>query len=47
MPVPLSLHACPSALRQQGGILLKLLLGLVILLLIGAALTLLGTFSAI
>lgn len=38
MPVPPSLHACPSALRQQGGILLKLLLGLVILLLIGAAL---------
>ena len=38
MPVPLSLHACPSVLRQQGGILLKLLLGLVILLLIGAAL---------
>jgi len=38
MPVSPSLHARPSALRQQGGILLKLLLGLVILLLIGAAL---------
>ena len=38
MPVSPSLHARPAALRQQGGILLKLLLGLVILLLIGAAL---------
>jgi len=38
MPVSPSLHARPSVLRQQGGILLKLLLGLVILLLIGAAL---------
>lgn len=38
MPVLPSLHARPSALRQQGGILLKLLLGLVILLVIGAAL---------
>lgn len=37
MPVSPSLHARPSASRQQGGILLKLLLGLVILLLIGAA----------
>lgn len=38
MPVSPSQHARPSALRQRGGILLKLLLGLVILLLIGAAL---------
>ncbi len=38
MPVSPSLHARPSVLRQQGGILLKLLLGMVILLLIGAAL---------